>query len=295
MEMLNEMMVFAEVVANGGFSSAARLLGLETSSVSRSVARLEKHLGSRLLHRTTRSIALTEVGEQVFKECAAIAGSVRGIQSLANRFLAEPRGKLRVSAPVALGQLWLAPRLAGFMEAHPLVDLQLSLIDRPVDLLEDGIDLALRISADWMPGLVVRKLFAVRYVLIASPAYLLRHGVPTEPVQLHKHCCLYLGHGAFGATWSMHRNDVRTTVTVPSRLTLNNSVAIATAAAAGCGIGLIPEFSARVGLDTGALVEVLPEWGFEAPYRRDAALIYPPGPHVPNKVRAFVDYLVSSV
>jgi DNA-binding transcriptional LysR family regulator len=295
MEMLNEMMVFTEVVSSGGFSAAARLLGLETSSVSRSVARLEKHLGSRLLHRTTRSIALTEVGEQVFRECSAIAGTVRSIQSVASRFHAEPHGTLRISAPVAFGQLWLAPRLAGFMEKCPSVDLRLTLIDRPVDLMEDGIDLALRISADWQPGLVVRKLFFVRYVLIASPSYLGRHGVPTEPAQLQQHCCIHLGHGAFGATWSMHRGDQRTTVTVPSRMTLNNSLAIAAACAGGCGIGLIPEFSARSGIDAGTLVEVLPDWGFDAPYRRDAALVYLPGPHVPNKIRAFVDHLVSTV
>ncbi len=176
MEMLNEMMVFAEVVTSGGFSAAARSLGLETSSVSRSVARLEQHLSARLLHRTTRAIALTEVGEQVFRECAAIAGKVRDIRSLANHFQIEPRGTLRLSAPVALGQLWLAPRLSDFMEACPTVDLRVTLIDRPVDLIEDGIDLALRISADWPPGLVVRKLFAVRYVLIASPSYLARYG-----------------------------------------------------------------------------------------------------------------------
>lgn len=295
MQMLNEMMVFAEVVANGGFSAAARSIGVEPSSVSRSVARLERHLGARLLHRSTHSIALTEVGEHVFKECASIAASVRDIQSHANRFHAEPRGTLRVSAPVALGQLWLAPRLAAFMDACPSVDLRVTLIDRPVDLVEDGMDIALRISADWPPGLVARKLFAVRYVLIASPAYLGRHGVPAQPADLQQHRCLYLGNGSFGATWTMRRDGQRTTLTVASRMTLNNSIAIALAAATGSGIGLIPEFSARDGIDAGRLVEVLPEWEFEAPYRRDAALVYLPGPHLPNKIRAFVDHLISTI
>ena len=295
MEMLNEMMVFAEVVTSGGFSAAARSLGLETSSVSRSVARLEKHLSARLLHRTTRAIALTEVGEQVFRECAAIAGKVRDIRSLANHFHVEPRGTLRLSAPVALGQLWLAPRLADFMEACPTVDLRVTLIDRPVDLIEDGIDLALRISADWPPGLVVRKLFAVRYVLIASPSYLARYGAPAEPTDLERHRCLHLGHGAFGATWTMCKGEQRTTLTVPPRYALNNSIAIALAAAAGGGIGLIPDFSARKGLEEDRLVEVLPDWSFDVPYRRDAALAYLPGPHIPNKVRAFIDYLVATL
>jgi len=293
--MLKEMMVFAEVVVSGGFSAAARSLGLETSSVSRSVARLEKHLGARLLHRTTRSIALTEVGEHVFKECASIASTVRDIRQLANRFHAEPRGTLRLSAPVALGQLWLAPRLADFMEACPLVYLRVTLIDRPVDLIEDGVDLALRISAEWPPGLVVRRLFKVRYTLIASPTYLAQHGTPVEPASLQRHRCLYLGHGAFGSTWTMCKGEQRMTVTVPSRCTLNNSIAIATAAAGGSGIGLIPEFSAREGIASGRLVEVLPDWDFDVPYRRDAALVYLPGPHVPNKIRAFIDYLVTTL
>ena len=295
MEMLSEMMVFANVVESGGFSAAARLLGLEPSSVSRSVARLEKHLGTRLLHRTTRAVALTEVGEQVFKECVSIASSVRDIQSLANRFREEPRGTLRVSAPVAFGQLWLAPRLSGFMDACPEVDLRVTLIDRPVDLIEDGVDVALRISAEWPAGMVVRKLLPVRYVLIASPDYLDRHGVPRVPAELADHRCLYLGHGAFGATWVMRRDADRVTVTVPSRFTLNNSIAIAAAAEAGSGIGLIPEFSASAGLTSGRLVEVFPEWSFDAPYRRDASLVHMPGPHVPNKIRAFTDYLIASV
>ena len=162
MKMLNEMMVFAQVVERGGFSAAARHLGLEASSVSRSVARLEKHLGARLLHRTTRAIALTEIGEQVFAACTTIAATAQGVQSLANQFRAAPRGTLRVSAPVAFGQLWLAPRLAGFMDATPEVDLRVTLIDRPVDLIEDGVDLAIRIAYELPPGLAARKLLSVR-------------------------------------------------------------------------------------------------------------------------------------
>lgn len=295
MEMLNEMMVFAQVAESGGFSAAARVLGLETSSVSRSVARLEKHLGARLLNRTTRAIALTEIGEHVFKECANIAATVRDIQSLANRYRAEPRGTLRVSAPVAFGQLWLAPRLAGFLEACPDVDLRVTLIDRPVDLLEDGVDLAIRISADWPAGLVARKILSVRYVLIASPAYLRKNGAPATPGELPAHRCLYLGHGAFGATWKMHRGPQHATITVPTRTTLNNSIAIAAVAEAGGGIGLVPDFSARAGLEAGRLVEVLPDWGFDAPYARDVSVIYMPGPHVPHKIRAFIDYLLSTI
>lgn len=295
MKMLEEMMVFAQVVESGGFSAAARQLDLEASSVSRSVARLERHLGARLLHRTTRAIALTEVGEQVFSACTRIAATARSIRTLADRSHAQPRGTLRLSAPVAFGQLWLAPRLAGFMEACPEVDLRITLIDRPVDLIEDGVDLAIRIADDLPPGLVSRKLFCVRYVLIASPAYLDSHGSPETPVDLIAHRCLYLGHGAFGSTWAMRRGEEVSTVTVASRTTLNNSIAIAAAAEAGGGIGLIPDFSARHGLESGRLVQVLPDWRLGGTYRRDVSMVYLPGPHVPHMMRAFIDYMVAAV
>jgi DNA-binding transcriptional LysR family regulator len=295
MKMLNEMMVFAQVVEGGGFSAAARQLGVEASSVSRSVARLEKHLGARLLHRTTRAIALTEVGEQVHAACASIALTARGIQSLASQFQAAPRGTLRLSAPVAFGQLWLAPRLAGFMDACTEVDLRVTLVDRPVDLLEDGVDLAIRIADDLPPGLAARRLFAVRYVLVASPDYLERHGTPQAPADLAAHRCMYLGYGAFGATWSLHRGSEAATVTVASRITLNNSIAIAAAAETGAGIGLVPDFSARSGLEAGRLAEVLSDWRLGAPYQRDVSALYQPGPHVPHKIRAFIDYLVDTL
>jgi len=294
MKMLNEMMVFAQVVQSEGFSAAARQLGLEASSVSRSVARLERHLGARLLHRTTRAIALTEVGEQVFAACTSIAVTAQGIQSLASQFHAAPRGTLRVSAPVAFGQLWLAPRLAAFIDACPDVDLRITLVDRPVDLIEDGVDLAIRIADALPPGLAARKILSVRYVLIASPAYLERHGLPQAPIDLMRHRCLYLGHGAFDATWNLHRGDEAATVTIGSRVTLNNSIAIAATAQAGGGIGLIPDFCARAGLESGGLVEVLPDWRLGAPYRRDVSMLYLPGPNVPSKIRAFIDFMAAA-
>jgi len=295
MKMLNEMMVFAQVVEGGSFSAAARQLGVEASSVSRSVARLERHLGARLLHRTTRAIALTEVGEQVHAACASIAVTARGIQSLASRFQAMPRGTLRVSAPVAFGQLWLAPRLAGFMDACAEVDLRVTLVDRPVDLLEDGVDLAIRIADVLPPGLAARRLFAVRYVLVASPDYLDRHGTPQGPGDLVAHRCLHLGYGAFGATWGLHRGGEAVSVTVASRITLNNSIAIAAAAATGAGIGLVPDFSARSGLEAGRLVPLLSDWQLDAPYQREVSALYLHGPHVPHKIRAFIDYLIGTL
>lgn len=295
MDMLNEMMVFAQVVKSGGFSAAARELKVEASSVSRSVTRLEKHLGTRLLYRTTRGISLTDVGERVFKECGHIAERVQSIRSLTHLYREEPRGILKVSAPVAFGQLWLAPRLAGFLRACPDVDLRITLVDRPVDLVDDGADLAIRISDEWPQGLVVRKILPVRYVLIASPMYLAQRGHPQSPAELTRHDCLCLGYGAFGMEWQMRRAGVKETVRVGARMTLNNSLAVAAAAQAGAGIGLVPDFSARQGIEEGSLICVLPEWRFAAPYDRDVAVVHLPGAQMPSHSKAFIDYLLSTI
>jgi DNA-binding transcriptional LysR family regulator len=295
MEMLNEMAVFAQVVDSGGFSPAARALGVEPSSVSRSVARLEKSLGARLLHRTSRAIALTEVGEQVYRQCARIVSSARDAQALASSYRAEPAGVLRVSAPVVFGQVWLAPRLAGFVAAYPEVNLQVTLVDRPVDLLEDGVDLAIRIAEELPPGVAARTLCAMRYMLVASPAYLLAHGTPATPAALADHRFITLGHGTFGPSWTMHRGDEQVEVVVPSRFTANNSALIATMAEGGTGIALVPDFTARSALANGRLVQLLPDWELGSPYRRAIWLVYTPGPHLARKIRVFIDHLVASV
>jgi DNA-binding transcriptional LysR family regulator len=295
MDMLNEMTVFAQVVDSGGFSPAARVLGVEPSSVSRSVARLEKSLGARLLHRTSRAIALTEVGEQVHRECVRVVSAARDARMLASSYRAEPAGVLRVSAPVVFGQVWLAPRLAGFAAAQPGVALRLTLVDRPVDLLEDGVDLAIRIATDLPPGLAARTLCPMRYLLAASPGYLAAHPAPDTPAALADHRLITLDHGTFGPTWTMHRGDDRTNVVAPSRFTANNSALISTLAEGGAGIALVPDFTARAALAAGRLVQLLPDWEFGPPYRRAVWLVYTPGPHLARKIRVFIDYLVASV
>ena len=204
MEMLNEMAVFVRVVDSAGFSAAARQIGLTTSAVSRHVTRLEAHLGGRLLQRTTRSVRLTELGEQVYAGCTRMLSAAREVQAMAGSYGARPNGLVRVTAPVVFGQVWLAPRLPGFLARYPEVTVQLSLVDRNVDLVEDGVDLAIRIARELSPGLAARRLCPMRYVLVASPAYLQRHGRPEHPLALAEHHCIYLGYGAFGNTWTLH-------------------------------------------------------------------------------------------
>ena len=295
MDMLKEMAIFAQVVDSGGFSAAARHLGVTTSAVSRHVARLEAHLGGRLLLRTTRALSLTELGEQVHVACAQMLSTAREVHAMAGSYSARPNGVIRVSAPVVFGQTWLAPRLPDFLARYPEVDVRLTLIDRTVDLAEDGVDLAIRIARDLAPGLAARPLCAMRYVLVASPAYLARHGAPVAPDDLPSHACCYLGYGSFGPDWRLKRGAECVDIRVASRLTINNSAAIVTLAEAGGAVSLVPDFAARAALDAGRLQQLLPDWEFDDPYTGSIHAVYTPGRHLALKVRALIDYLVQAV
>ena len=295
MDMLKEMSVFVQVADSGGFASAARALGLTTSSVSRQVSRLEAHLGGRLLHRTTRAVALTELGEQAYAGCSAMLAAARDVVALAGSYGERPAGVLRISAPVVLGQSWLATRLGGFLAACPDVTARLALSDRVVDLVEDGFDLALRISDALPPGVAARRLGVFDYALVASPGYLRERGEPSTPQDLLAHACITLGHGAYENAWEMRRDGEVARVEVPTRASINNSAAIVAMLESGAGIGLVPDFAARASLAAGRLRAVLPQWRVANGYGRGVHLIYTPGRFLPLKVRAFVDYLVGVV
>ncbi|MDF3836349.1 LysR family transcriptional regulator [Cupriavidus basilensis] len=292
---LNAMAVFARVVECGSFSAAARELGMTPSAVSRHVTRLEAAIGGSLLQRTTRAFSLTELGQAVHAACARMVAAAQEVNALAGDHGGTPHGLLRVSAPVAFGQAWLAPRLPALLDRFPALELQLTLADRMVDLVEEGIDVAIRIARELAPGLAARPIRAVRYRLVASPGWLARHGTPPAPAALADHRCLYLGYGAFGERWSLrHQGDGQAvTLRIPPRATLNNSAAIVAMAQAGGGIGLVPDFSATAALASGSLVTVLDDWEILEPYVGTAFAVYTPTRHLAPKVRAFVDHLVA--
>ncbi|CAN5715236.1 LysR family transcriptional regulator [soil metagenome] len=291
MELLKEMTVFAQVVDSAGFSAAARHLKVTTAAVSRHVSRLEAHMGGRLLQRTTRSMALTELGEQVYAGCVRLVSTAREVHALAGDYSAKPSGRLLLSAPVVFGQVWLAPRLVGFLDRYPEVDLSLGLVDRSVDLIEEGIDLAIRISRELAPGLAARALGEMRYVMVASPVYLSAHGRPAVPQDLPKRRCIFLGYGAFGNEWTLQRNGARVSVKVPARAAINNSAAILAMVEADGGIGLVPDFTAQAALATGRVERVLPDWQLDEPYTGTIYAVYTPGRHLALKTRALIDYL----
>lgn len=290
-KLLNEMAVFAQVVDHGGFSAAARQLGVSTPAVSRHVGRLEKHIGGRLLHRTTRSIALTELGQQVYVGCARVLENAREVRALAGQYGARPMGVVRVSAPVVLGQVWLAPQLATFLARNPEVNVQVTLVDRRVDLVEEEVDLAIRIASEIAPGLACRQLGKMHYVLVASPGYLSQRGHPTEPGALAEHQCVLLGYGPFGNELTLSRAGAEVKVKMQPRAALNNSAAILAVVEAGGGIGLIPHFTARASLLACRVLQVLPEWEFGPPYTGNIQAVYTPGRYLALKTRALIDHL----
>lgn len=294
MEMLNEMAIFAQVVESGSFSAAARQLGVNTSAISRHITRLEAHMGGRLLQRTTRSFALTELGQEVLTGSMRILQAARETHALAGTYSQHPSGVIRVTAPVVFGEVWLAPLLPGFLDAYPDVSVRLTLIDNTLDLIDEGVDLAIRISRELAPGLAARPLGKMRYVLVATPDYLQQSGYPAEPDDLTAHRCIYLGYGSFGDHWSMQKGKQQYNVQIPARLTINNSSAILAATLAGGGIGLVPDFTAGAAIAAKQVEVVLPDWEFCTPYTGNIYAVYTPGKHLALKIRVFIDYLLQA-
>lgn len=288
---LTAMLVFAKVVETGSFSAAARALSLTTSGVSRHITRLESAVNGALLQRTTRSFALTELGQEVYAACARLAGAAQEVSTLSRQYGSEPQGLLKISAPLTFGQYWLTPRLTGLLEHYPQLDLAVTLTDRLVDLIEEGADLAIRITQSLSPGLVARHLRDIHYLLAASPDYLTRHAPPQTPQALHQHCCVCLDFEPFGQTWKLARDNEQVEVKVNRRVALSHSAAIQEMIKAGGGIGPIPDFAAEDAFRRGELAPVLPDWRFELPYQEKAYLVYTPTRHLPLKARAFIDYL----
>ena len=295
MDLLAEMVVFAKVVDLRSFSSAARQLGLTHSAVSRSVARLEAHLGVKLLHRTTRSLSPTDLGRDVVEHCALISQTARDVCAIAQRHALAPTGRLSISAPIVLGQRWLMPRLPEFLVRWPDVDVQLALTDRMVDLVDEGVDVALRIATALPPGLVARSVLQTRYLLVAAPAYLARHGTPREPADLTDHACVVLGYGDFGGDLHLSDGTREAQVLVRGRLAVNNGAAILSAVETMVGIGVLPDFAAAASLAAGSVEQVLPAWQLQRAYRpRQVYAAYSPTRHLPRKVRAFIDHLTGT-
>lgn len=293
---LADMAVFARVVEAGNFSVAARQLATTPSTVSRQIKRLEESLGARLLERSTRSLRVTESGAQVYRHCRDMVSAASSAVDAAGELAAQPRGKVIVSAPTAFAKTVLHPLIPGFLQAFPLVDVQLVFTDHTVDPVADDLDLVIRLTDKPPPGLAGRRLGFVRWMLCASRAYLLAHGTPETPADLAQQACIYLGETADDNRWLLRRGLEAVTVEVKGRYTANHAGARLEAALQDLGIASLPEFVARDALRDGGLVQVLPEWQLEArAYHGAVWLLYPPNRFLPPKVRALIDHFVAHI
>lgn len=290
--LLTEMVVFVKVVEAGSFSAAARQLGSSPSAVSRSIARLEKALAIRLLQRTTRKLRLSDAGEEVFRRCREMAGAAQAVMDLSGRFTREAEGLIRVSVPKAVGRYVIHPHMPEFLRRYPKVDVQLILEDRYVDLIDDNVDLSIRITDEPPPGLVGRELFPIEHLLCATPQYLAEQGVPQQPENLREHSCIVLGETPADARWKFRQGSKSVTVGVRGRYAANHTGVRLDAVLQDIGIGSLPYFTARQALEEGRVIQVLPEWDFIASYHGGVWLLQTPTRYLQPKLRVFIDFLV---
>lgn len=286
-----EMQVFVTVVERGSFVAAAEPLQLSKAAVSRHVAALEERLGVRLLQRTTRRLSLTEEGRLFYARARDILESLDDAESEVAAHQLEPSGVVRVNAPVSFGILHLAPLWAGFLEQYPRVELDIHLNDRLVDLVDEGYDLAIRISRLESSSLVSRRLVTTRMRLCASPAYLDRHGVPEHPHELLGHRIIAYSNLASRDEWTFDGPQGVCTVQTQAAIHCNNGDTCRAIALSGGGILLQPSFMLHDDLRSGALLELMPqyravEFGVHA--------LYPTRKQVPAKVRSLIHYLAEA-
>ncbi|HEJ7040544.1 TPA: LysR family transcriptional regulator [Serratia liquefaciens] len=291
--LLAEMAVFVQVVESGSFSAAARRLGTSPSAASRSVAKLEQALALQLLHRTTRKLRLSEQGEEVFQRCRNMLDAAHSVMEFSGRGAVEPEGLVSVSVPKAVGRYVLHPHIPAFLRRYPKVDVRLRLEDRYMDLIDDRVDLALRITERPSPGLIGRQLMTIDHLLCATPAYLAQQGTPRHPQDLAQHSCIYLGETPNDARWKFRQAGKTVTVNVRGRYAANHTGVRLDAVKQHIGIGSLPYFTARQALDDGEVVQVLPQWDFLSSYHGGLWLLYAPNQYLPPKLRVFIDYLVA--
>jgi DNA-binding transcriptional LysR family regulator len=289
-EHLAALRIFAQVVEAKGFAAAARGLGISKAQVSKQVARLERDLGVKLLHRTTRRLSLTEAGSVFYEGCQRAIAEVTAAEAAVASLTDEPRGRLRVSAPLSFGLRHLAPALESFMARYPNVRVDLSLNDRRVDLVEEGFDIGLRIGAPEDSSLIARRLAGITRVLAAASGYLDREGRPRSPADLkdHRHL-LYSNIAHPDVLRLVGPSGVHRQVKVSGALSANNGDILLSAASAGLGITFIPSFILGDAVRDGVLERVLPGWtGSE---RVALYCLFPPDRHMLPKLRVFMDFL----
>lgn len=289
MDRLTAMTVFVTVVERGSLSKAADALDMSRAMVTRHLAELESWLDARLLHRTTRRLALTAAGEIALERCRAMLALGEGLQSALRSDASTPRGRLRLTCSTSFGISVLAALVAEYTALHPQTAIDLLQLDRTVNLVEERMDLAIRIARVIDSGLVGRQLSVCRSVLCASPAYLSRTGAPVVPADLGAHVCL-THHFVGNTLWSLQRGDVVEAVAVRGSFSANDATCLQQGARVGAGIAMLPTYLVADDLRAGALIRVLPEWNVP---EMGIHAVYQSRRQMPAIMRSFLDFLVA--
>jgi DNA-binding transcriptional LysR family regulator len=280
------MRIFVRAVELGSLSSAAREFVMTQPTVSKLLAQLEQQLGVRLFERSTRGLSATEQGRKFYLDAKLIVeqfdAAVSGVQGMKG----QASGLLRINAPVALGQYRINAMIQYFMQAYPRIEVELILNDRFVDLVEEGVDIAFRLGGVLPPEAVGRHVGTIPRFLVASPAYLERRGIPTEPGQLSAHDFIRFAWTP-GASIDLDRQGEQARISTSSRYRVNNALAIREALSLGSGIAVCPEWLVRDLLDSGELVRVLGEWSASS---QDLYMLYPSRQFLPSRTRLFIDF-----
>jgi DNA-binding transcriptional LysR family regulator len=290
MDKIEAMQAFARVVAVGSYAEAARSLGLTRSAVSKAVIELERILGSRLLDRTTRKVSPTEAGRAYYDRCVDILASIEEAELQVSRLHDVPKGVLRINAPMSFGALYLGPAIADFMSAYPDIKVELTLNDRFIDPIEEGVDVTVRIAVLEDSSLIARRLAPAKRVLVAAPDYLARHGTPKVPDDLLGHRCLNYGHTTTLQRWRLTHAGETLSVPISSCLCSNNGDVLRTAAIAGHGIAKLPTFLVGPDIGAGRLSAVMPDY---PPTELGIFALYAPNRYLAAKTRVLIDFLVA--
>lgn len=288
MDRLHAMELFVRVVETGSFSAAARDLKMGQPAASKTIAGLEARLGVRLLVRSSRRLSPTEAGEAYYERARRTLAEADEAETAARGLGTGLEGRLRVCAPVTFGRLHVAPKLGAFLDAHPKLRLELIMDDRRIDLLEENIDIALRLGALADSTLTARRIGVTERMIVASPAYLRRRGEPRTPADLVGHeAIVYTQQAATGDEWRLRSGTTEISVRVPSRLAFSAAEGVREGVLAGLGLAIAPRWMMAPELESGAVVAILRDWNLPP---QDLWAVHPAGRMPSAKARAFISW-----
>ena len=288
MDKFASMQAFTQVVESGGFAAAARKMGVSRSTVNKLVINLEDELKVQLLQRSTRQVNPTPTGLAYYERCIDILAEVEAAEMAVSQLQSEPKGTLKINAPMSFGTLYLGKAIAEFITQYPDLQVQLTLDDRFIDPIAEGYDITIRIAQpEPSPSLVIKAIAPIERVLCAAPSYLEQYGIPKHPNDLSDRSCLHYGHIIAGNQWLLSDGEQETRVTVKGVLCSNNGEILKDAALKGLGIALLPTFIIQSELNDGRLAIVLPSYH---PPALDLCLVYPLNRHTNTKVKLFTKF-----